>query len=71
MAWLGETNSGVFKTWSMLKLLRDNWDGSIVLKKIQSVEDAVLAMENGMDGILVSNYGAFISLTFRPNRLSW
>lgn len=57
MAWLAETNSGLFKTWSMLKLLRDNWDGPIVLKGIQSVEDAHLAMEHGMDGIVVSNHG--------------
>lgn len=59
MAWLAETNSGIFKTWKMLKLLRDNWEGPIVLKGIQSVEDALLAMENGMDGIVVSNHGAF------------
>ncbi|EIM86179.1 FMN-dependent alpha-hydroxy acid dehydrogenase [Stereum hirsutum FP-91666 SS1] len=57
MAWLAETNSGMFKTWGMLKLLRDNWEGPIVLKGIQSVEDALLAMENGMDGIVVSNHG--------------
>lgn len=49
----------MFKTWGMLKLLRDNWEGPIVLKGIQSVEDALLAMENGMDGIVVSNHGAF------------
>lgn len=59
MAWLAETNSGIFKTWKMLKLLRDNWEGPIVLKGIQSVEDALLAMEHGMDGIVVSNHGAF------------
>ncbi|EIM86183.1 oxidoreductase [Stereum hirsutum FP-91666 SS1] len=57
MAWLAETNSGMFKTWGMLKFLRDNWEGPIVLKGIQSVEDALLAMENGMDGIVVSNHG--------------
>lgn len=55
----------MFKTWGMLKFLRDNWEGPIVLKGIQSVEDALLAMENGMDGIVVSNHGAFnFSLKF-------
>lgn len=37
-AWLGETNSGHFRTWEDIALLRENWDGPIVLKGIQSVE---------------------------------
>jgi hypothetical protein len=36
--------------------LREAWgDGPIVLKGIQSVEDAKLAIEHGFDGIIVSN----------------
>ena len=35
--WLGEVNSGVFRTWEDLKFIRDNWDGPIVLKGIQRV----------------------------------
>ncbi|KAM0747514.1 FMN-dependent alpha-hydroxy acid dehydrogenase-like protein [Meredithblackwellia eburnea MCA 4105] len=57
MAWLGEVNSGVFRTWKDLAIIRDNWEGPILLKGIQTVEDALLAQEHGMDGIIVSNHG--------------
>ena len=43
--------------WDDLSFLRDNWDGPIVLKGINAVEDAKLAAENGVDGIVVSNHG--------------
>ncbi|KAH9954494.1 FMN-dependent dehydrogenase, partial [Lactifluus volemus] len=39
-----------------LKFLRDNWDGPIVLKGIQTVEDARAAIDFRMDGIVVSNH---------------
>jgi lactate 2-monooxygenase len=55
--WLQETNSGLFRTWEDLKFLRDNWDGPIVLKGVQTVEDAHAAMDARMDGIIVSNHG--------------
>lgn len=35
--WLAEVNSGTYKTWDDLKLLRELWDGPIVLKGIQTV----------------------------------
>jgi lactate 2-monooxygenase len=35
--WLREISSGTFKTWDDLKFLRENWDGSLILKGIQSV----------------------------------
>jgi lactate 2-monooxygenase len=57
-AWLGVMNSGTFRQWEHLQVLRKLWgDGPIVLKGIQSVEDAHLAIEHGMDGIIVSNHG--------------
>ena len=37
MEWLKEGNSGLYRSWENLKLLRDNWDGPIILKGIQSV----------------------------------
>lgn len=37
MEYLKETNSGLFRKWEDLKFLRDNWDGPLVLKGIQSV----------------------------------
>ncbi|KAF9003955.1 oxidoreductase [Cyathus striatus] len=55
--WLGEVNSGTFKDWEDLKFLRKNWDGPIVLKGIQSVFDAELAIDAGVEGFIVSNHG--------------
>jgi 4-hydroxymandelate oxidase len=44
-------------TWDYLKRLRDVTKMKIVLKGILAWEDAALAAENGMDGIIVSNHG--------------
>jgi lactate 2-monooxygenase len=44
-------------TWDDLPFLRQHWDGPIVLKGIQSVQDAQRAVDAGMDGIVVSNHG--------------
>jgi 4-hydroxymandelate oxidase len=44
--------------WDFLKRLRDTTKMKIVLKGILAHEDATLAVENGMDGIIVSNHGA-------------
>ena len=43
--------------WLQLPLIRANWDGPILLKGIQSPRDATIAVENGIDGIVVSNHG--------------
>jgi lactate 2-monooxygenase len=56
VGWI-EATSGVFRSWKDLKFLRDNWDGPIVLKGIQTVEDTHAAMDARMDGIVVSNHG--------------
>ena len=45
-------------TWDFLKRLRDTTKMKIVLKGILAHEDAKLAVERGMDGIIVSNHGA-------------
>src|SRR5882724_1473817 len=45
-------------TWDFLKRLRDTTKMKIVLKGILAHEDARLAVQNGMDGIIVSNHGA-------------
>lgn len=55
--WMKEANSGIYRTWEDLKLLRDNWEGPLILKGIQCAEDAEKALEYGIDGILVSNHG--------------
>jgi len=44
-------------TWKTLKRMRDITKMKIVLKGILTAEDAELAVQNGMDGILVSNHG--------------
>jgi L-lactate dehydrogenase (cytochrome) len=44
-------------SWADVEWLRSVWDGPIVLKGIQSVEDAVLAADHGIDSIALSNHG--------------
>lgn len=56
-AWLDVLNSGTYRKWEHLEILRKHWGGPIVLKGIQTVEDAHRAIDNGMDGIIVSNHG--------------
>lgn len=56
-AWLDVMNSGTYREWKDLKILKKLWGGPIVLKGIQTVEDAHRAIEYGMDGIIVSNHG--------------
>lgn len=56
--WMAEhINSGWFPTWEDLKMVRANWEGPLVLKGIQSVDDAEMAIDAGVDGIVVSNHG--------------
>ncbi|EHY59987.1 hypothetical protein HRR83_006349 [Exophiala dermatitidis] len=54
---LDALNSGTYREWQHLEILKKLWDGPIVLKGIQTVEDAHKAIEYGMDGIIVSNHG--------------
>ncbi|KAJ4297688.1 hypothetical protein N0V90_005582 [Kalmusia sp. IMI 367209] len=51
------TASGAYRDWSHLSSLRKHWDGPLVLKGIQTLEDAHRAIEYGADGIIVSNHG--------------
>ncbi|KAI1180595.1 glycolate oxidase [Nemania sp. FL0916] len=55
--WLGEAFSGNSRPWEHLEVLKKNWDGPIVLKGIQHPDDAVLALQHGASGIIVSNHG--------------
>jgi isopentenyl diphosphate isomerase/L-lactate dehydrogenase-like FMN-dependent dehydrogenase len=57
MEWLKECNSGLFRSWEDLRFIRENWEGPLVLKGIQSVPDAEKALNYGVDGIIVSNHG--------------
>jgi len=49
--------TGTDRRWDQLPFLREHWDGPIVLKGIQHVDDARRAADAGMDGIIVSNHG--------------
>lgn len=57
LAALGETSRGHFFTWEDVAFLRENWDGPLILKGIQSAEDAEKAIDAGVNGIVVSNHG--------------
>ena len=44
-------------TWDFVRRLRDVVRGRLLLKGIETSEDAQLAVQNGIDGIIVSNHG--------------
>jgi L-lactate dehydrogenase (cytochrome) len=44
-------------SWADVDWMRSVWNGPIVLKGIQTVEDAVLAADAGVDAIALSNHG--------------
>ncbi|TPW78309.1 alpha-hydroxy acid oxidase [Schumannella sp. 10F1B-5-1] len=51
----GFTDSSV--TFDDLAWMREAWSGPIVLKGIQTLDDAVRAADSGVDGIVLSNHG--------------
>ncbi|GKZ30105.1 hypothetical protein AbraIFM66950_007799 [Aspergillus brasiliensis] len=56
-SWISQISSGQPQAWEKVAFLRKNWDGPLVLKGIQHVDDAKIALEAGCDGIVVSNHG--------------
>ena len=44
-------------SWEDVKWVKAQWGGKLILKGIQDVEDAKLAVESGADVIVVSNHG--------------
>jgi L-lactate dehydrogenase (cytochrome) len=44
-------------SWEDVQWLRSQWNGPIVLKGIQTTEDAVIAADEGLDAIAISNHG--------------
>jgi len=44
-------------SWADIEWFRDNWSGPIMVKGIQTVDDAQLAVEHGVEGIALSNHG--------------
>ena len=43
--------------WDDIKIFRDKWPGILMIKGINRPDDAVKAIEYGVDGIVVSNHG--------------
>jgi len=44
-------------SWTHLELMRRLWKGRLVLKGVLDPEDARIARESGVDGVIVSNHG--------------
>ncbi|QGZ63616.1 alpha-hydroxy acid oxidase [Paraburkholderia acidisoli] len=44
-------------SWEHFKIVRRYWQGTLVLKGVMRPEDAVIARNCGVDGIIVSNHG--------------
>jgi 4-hydroxymandelate oxidase len=52
-------------TWDFIKRLKDVTKMKVVIKGLETREDAVLAVDNGADGIVVSNHGGRATETGR------
>jgi len=53
-------------TWDFVKRLKDTTAMKLVIKGIVTGEDAQIAVEHGVDGIVVSNHGGRSEETLRP-----
>jgi L-lactate dehydrogenase (cytochrome) len=56
MGWLGR-NFDPSVTWADLEWIRAAWDGPLIIKGILDPDDAYAAVEQGANGIVVSNHG--------------
>ena len=43
--------------WDAIAWLREHWPGHVLVKGVLSVHDALLALQHGVDGIVLSNHG--------------
>lgn len=55
--WTRTVFPGLSHSWEDIAFLKKHWDGPIVLKGIQTVNNAQRAAEMGLAGIVVSNHG--------------
>jgi len=53
-------------TWDDVKRLKDSMKMKLVVKGIETHEDAELCLKSGVDGIIVSNHGGRATETGRP-----
>jgi 4-hydroxymandelate oxidase len=61
----GITLNSPSHTWDFVRRLKDVTKMKVVIKGIESRDDAVLCVENGADGIIVSNHGGRATETGR------
>jgi (S)-2-hydroxy-acid oxidase len=52
--------------WDFVKRLRDTVSVKLLIKGVVAREDAQLAVEHGVDGLIVSNHGGRAEETLRP-----
>jgi isopentenyl diphosphate isomerase/L-lactate dehydrogenase-like FMN-dependent dehydrogenase len=45
------------QSWDDIRRIRDMWPGNMLIKGLQSKEDAVIAMNEGLEGVVLSNHG--------------
>lgn len=45
------------QNWDDVKRIRDMWPGNLLVKGLQSAEDAVIAADLGLQGVVMSNHG--------------
>lgn len=55
-SWVG-SNFEPQVTWDDISWLRRNWEGTIIIKGVMHPDDAIRAIDFGVDGIVVSNHG--------------
>ena len=56
MEWTGKQFDPTLN-WADVAWIKKRWGGKLILKGIQDVEDAQLAVQTGADAIIVSNHG--------------
>jgi (S)-mandelate dehydrogenase len=45
------------QNWEDVRRIRDMWEGPLLIKGLQSAEDAVIAANEGLQGVILSNHG--------------
>lgn len=45
------------QNWEDVRRIRDMWKGPLLIKGLQSAEDAVIAANEGLEGVVLSNHG--------------
>ena len=53
----GGQGSNAAMDWAFVERLRKFWTGKLIIKGIDSGDDAKLCIEHGIDAVLVSNHG--------------